>query len=73
MSGAICNGIESERRIVWRCPKCRCRRSTTVYQRYDSSILLCSQGHEWVTGDPDGLHYAGRFNRPRPVRRKGAR
>lgn len=63
MSGAICNGVEKVKKIIWKCPHrdCRRKRRTMVYERYDSSILKCSVGHEWITGDPDGLHYAGKF------------
>jgi hypothetical protein len=62
MSGAICDGILSQRTTVWFCPHrdCRRRRRTTISERYDSSILKCSVGHEWITGDPEGLHYAGK-------------
>ena len=62
--GAVCNGIESTRTIYWRCPICRCKRRTTEHQRYDSAILVCSQGHTWITGDPDGLHYTGKKRQP---------
>lgn len=62
MSSALCNGILSERIIVWHCPACKRRRKTKVYQRYDSSILKCSQGHTWITGDLDGLYYVGRID-----------
>jgi len=58
MGSALCNGIIGEQTIVWRCPKCDKRRRTKMYERYDSVILECSQGHQWITGY--GLHYAGR-------------
>lgn len=63
---ALCNGIKSVRRIRWRCPHWECRRvrATLEMLRYDSSILRCSVGHTWITGDPDGLHYAGKHRTP---------
>ena len=61
MCSAICNGVESVRATYVRCPKCGRRRRATVYERYDSSIIRCSRGHTFVTGDPDGGHYAGKF------------
>jgi hypothetical protein len=58
---AICNGILSERRTIWRCPKCKRRRWSTVHERYDSILIKCHEGHEWISDGTEGLHYAGKF------------
>lgn len=58
---ALCDGIERTRRTIWRCPhrRCRRRRWASIRERYDSFIITCHDGHTWITGDPDGLYYAG--------------
>ena len=58
--GAICNGIMSQRVIVQHCWKCKRRRRFVLSERYDSFLIKCSQGHQYVSGD-DGMYYVGKF------------
>ena len=62
MSGAICNGVLGETVRIWRCPRCRTRRCTRLLERYDSWILICSKGHEFVA-DSTELHYCGKVSK----------